>query len=56
VKASFIIVFIIISWVLGYISSQENHPEADKIGYGNGRADIYWVDAKKVDPLRPENF
>lgn len=32
-----------------FFTSSRIHPEADKVGYGNGRADIYWVNAKIID-------
>jgi len=39
-----------------FFTSSRIHPEADKIGYGNGRADIYWVDAKIIEDLKPEEL
>jgi len=39
-----------------FFTSSRIHPAADKVGYGNGRADIYWVNAKIIGRFRPENL
>ena len=35
-----------------------SHKELQNLqnGYGNGSYDIYWVDAKVIDELRPEKI
>ena len=35
-----------------FYHSSRIHPRSDELGYGNGKADIYWVDAKIIDTLR----
>ncbi len=31
-------------------------PRSEELGYGNGKADIYWVDAKIIEKLKPKEL
>jgi len=37
-----------------FFHSTRIHPQSEELGYGNGKADIYWIDSKIIDKYRPK--